>query len=405
MPTNGESKKAQNSEEANGHENSISRDKENEMSLNLALSHYAHASHLEKLGRFHEGLNSALQSRKFIRKVKLKRTNEHMVDTIENKIDKLRLEVNNKKVYQTNDNLIKRRADFNKSNLRNNQSNNLTLSNTYLVESYAVVQPETYQNPRPRSSNQGEVRGEQSSAKGKSRLPESRVDIGGDKRKSKMKESVLTKKIAGYGKIVKDPYAKINYDPVKFRVTPLYFHDEYFHGNYSNGVEMYRSTCNNQKFHPYHQLNPIPNDKRFLQKSKPTQYKPTKEEFKRLKSGNPSRREMESQNKNEEEDELYQEANELVGDSFEKEPVEVIELDNNPAKTYKITSRRKQPADLRMRPKSAIEMKNKMRNQGKHNTDIVPTSTDDQNAHLNNQKTIQRDARIEKDKNNLDDEF
>ena len=341
-------------------ESEFTNERENSLNRNLAMSYYAHASHLDKLGQHQPALTEALTSRSYISKVPSESKDNTLRNIIEKKIEKLRNLVNNEKVFRENDMLLKSRAEINSSKLRSSNSVDGTkgpLENT----------PHYQANTKPAQLDNRE----KAKFDSKSNVGIKNASLAESKQLSKLDQAAKTKdampsvingnsKLTGYNKITKDPYAKVNYDSLRFRVTPLYLHNEFFYGNYSNGVEMYRSTCNNRKFFPYEQLNPIPNDPNFIQKQKPLNLKQSRSVYKneedRLRS---SAAEKQAAATDAEDADVNEGLNEVLDDSFNSNPPEVIEL-NSPSPPIKS----KPPvAKSKGRTQSAIE---KMNEQDSH---------------------------------------
>ena len=384
-------------------ESEFTNEKETLLNKNLALSYYAHASHLEKLGHHDQALTDALKSRSYMSKVPNVSKDETFTNIIEKKIEKLRTLVNNEKVYQENDMLLKTRAEINHSKLRS--SNSVDVANS-LKENPAYY----HANIKPARQNQRE----KAKFDSKSNMVIKNASTVESKQASRHDRSVKQKdampsvingntKQTGYNKITKDPFAKINYDSLRFRVTPLYLHNEFFYGNYSNGVEMYRSTCNNRKYFPYEQLNPVPNDPNFTQKQKPAQLKQSRDVYKheedRLRGSAVEKR---VQDTNLEDADMNQALNQVLDDSFNSNPPEVIELNSPPAelKTKPPTMKSKG------RTQSAVE---KMNNQESRITKrpltaLSPSQHPDNNDSVhatNKQKPRSREVRS----NRESDEF
>lgn len=261
-------------------------------------------------------------------KVPKKPKDDTFRNTIEKKIDKLRSLVNNDKVFEENDMLLKSHAEINHSKLRSSNSNDLVKSNL--------------EDPSQKQANLQQSRlnqREKAKFDSKSNFVVKNISSSDSKQTSKFDRGLKQKdamppvissniKPTGYNKITKDPTAKVNYDSLKFRVTPLYLHNEFFYGNYSNGVEMYRSTCNNRKYFPYEQLNPIPNDPNFVQKEKPAQLKQSRAVYKNVDLQHRTAAEKQVVEADLENAGLNEELNEVMEDSFNSNPPEVIELNS-----------------------------------------------------------------------------
>ena len=309
-------------------ESEFTKEKEVELNRNLALSYYAHASHLDRLRSFEQALTDALSSRQYMSKVPKKPKDDTFRNTIEKKIDKLRSLVNNDKVFEENDMLLKSQAEINHSKLRSSNSNDL-------VKSHMEDPSQKQANLQQSRLNQRE----KAKFDSKSNFLVKNISSSDSKHTSKFYQGLKQKdamppvinsnpKPTGYNKITKDPTAKVNYDSLKFRVTPLYLHNEFFYGNYSNGVEMYRSTCNNRKYFPYEQLNPIPNDPNFVQKEKPAQLKQSRAVYKNDDLQNRVAVEKQPVEADLEDADLDEGLNEVMDDSFNSNPPEVIELNS-----------------------------------------------------------------------------
>lgn len=255
------------------------------------------------------------------------------METIELKIDLLRSKLNSQKTYKQNNKLIEQRANENISKLRESQSRPGS------ANIYSSLPLEKHSGLMNSSKNQVSTKSK--------RMPQvsqtSRVKIQTSKSKSK-KAKILKAQPGKLKEVVKDPETKKNYDSMGFRVTSLYLHNEYFHGNYSNGVQMYMSTCNNEKYFPYKTLNPIPNDPMYQKSgvsgkitSGQVLNRPSK--LHKLPSKNLKVEEIV-------EDDLSDPERELVN-SFDSNPAEVIEL-------YSPVTEEVTPS-IPQRPKSAAE--------------------------------------------------
>lgn len=375
-------KKEQNpNQRAETQESEFTNDRETLLNRNLALSYYAHASHLDKLGHPDQALTDALNSRSYMSKVPNESKDETLRNIIEKKIDKLRTLVNNEKVFQENDMLLKSRAEMNFSKIRSANSVDIAKE---------LNENPSYYHPKVKPSQQNKK--EKAKFDSKSNMAIKNTSVVESKQASQHDRSIKQRdampsvinkntKLTGYNKITKDPYAKINYDSLRFRVTPLYLHNEFFYGNYSNGVEMYRSTCNNRKYFPYEQLNPVPNDPNFTQKQKPAQLKQSRSVYRheedRLRG---SATEKKAARTNDEDADLNEGLNEVLDDSFNSNPPEVIELNSPPAelKTKPLSIKSKG------RTQSAVE---KISNQESHTmkrpqTALSPSPNDDHDDSL-----------------------
>lgn len=300
---------------------------------NLSISFYTNASHKEKIGQFQNALEAALEAKRYQQKLIDISTSrdKSLMTTIDLKIDILRGKLNSKKTFKENNRLIEQRAIENASKMRG------SLSRPGSANIYSTQPLEKQTGPKIKKQNTT------------ARIPPlSQTKTTNNQFNPKIiktkKEKIVGSQPGKLKEIVKDPATKKNFDSIGMRVTSLYLHNEYFHGNYSNGVQMYMSTCNNEKFYPYKALNPIPNDPSYRKSAK----------YHRIQSGHGVTRESKQKksgttNFRVEEKELEYSSDrerELV-DSFDSNPEEIIDLYSPPNEEVS--------PQIPQRPKSAAE--------------------------------------------------
>src|SRR3990167_6577117 len=251
-------------------ESVVEYDEESELYRQLSVACYTHGSHLDKLGNHADGVKYMVEARDYHEKILnvLPRDYE-FYHRIETKIEAMRERLNNLTTYAENESLIKSRADQNLSKLNMASHTNIELQTLPMVYSKVDLRGNVSGGETVTTQTQ-KVRpltAISSSSKFTAKSKNSRS--GGE---VNMKYPILKKAEVQtrYGVVTKDPSARKNVDSMGFRVSPLYLHNEYFHGNYDKGIEMFKSTSNNEKFHPYKALNPIPNDKAFMFRTRPT---------------------------------------------------------------------------------------------------------------------------------------
>jgi len=354
---------------------------------NLSISFYTNASHLEKIGEVKSGLESALEARQWNEKLTANPKTSEFQKTIEARISSLRQKLNNQKTLKDNNSLIQSIAEENLSKLRQCQI------------------PETDHGYSPvdlTEEKTGKLIG--STAKEQQLKRSQSANLKKRNRANPLIDSkwAIQKKVQGkHNMVIKDPVAKKNYDPVKFRVTTLHLHNEYFHGPYSNGIKMYKSTCNNEKFYPYKALNPLPNFKEFemkkrpesLNANKPIKRHNVKEQLKK------EREELERMHQQEVND--WAEANELVGDSFDSQPGEVIDIysppqDNASVDNQKLSNLERQqeyirehgqkPGTNKLQPENEVAVKSNPNLHKKENNSGNGTHKTDSNQGVPTQK-------------------
>lgn len=276
----------------------------------LSISFYTNASHREKLGQFQNGLESALEAKRYQEKLaEGSQKDRSFMKTIQLKIDSLRSKLNNERTFAANQNLIKHRAEENMSKLRESHSRPGS-ANVY--STLPVNQSKASHIPSKRAT-----------AKNLAQIPQNPNSKLHKPKAQTKKHRIIKRQPGSYKEIVKEPTTKKNFDSVRFRVTSLYLHNEYFHGNYSNGIQMYQSTCNNEKFFPYKTLNPIPNDANYVKKVRPDSVSagnPYNKNINRLATGS------KNYNVDNMDDDLASENEKVLVESFDSNPGEVIEL-------------------------------------------------------------------------------
>jgi hypothetical protein len=298
-------------------------EEDNQVLRNLAISFYTNSSHREKLDLIQESLESALEARRYQSRLPMSSYKESsFMQTIELKIDKLRTKLNNQQTVKHNRELIKKRAEQNIAKIRESQDKH---QNTEIppVSKTNKIRPSTAKDSavgkaklRPSSGLSGLTADKSNQI---STVAASTRRKAQSKAKEK-KEVILKKNYGELNNIVKDPETKKNLDSRDFRVTSLYLHNEYFHGNYSNGVQMYKSTSNNEKFYPYKALNPIPNDPNYKQRARPSIISAGHVRYEKK----PATRDIACDD--EAYDTIDDDIENLIADSFESNPNEVIEL-------------------------------------------------------------------------------
>lgn len=251
-------------------ESVVEYDEESEIYRQLSIACYTHGSHLDKLGNHADGVKYVVEARDYHEKIlTLIPKDYEFYHIVEAKIIELRQKINNVTTFAENESLIKSRADQNLSKLNIHSQTSPDLRNLPLVHSKvdlkgesATVDPTMSKLPpksRPLTAMSSSSKFTAKTSSTKQAEEPSRVY-------RIIKQAAVPK----YNKVAKDPAAKKNVDSSTFRVAPLYLHNEYFHGNYDKGVEMFKSTSNNEKFFPYKAFNPIPNDPAYIYKTRPT---------------------------------------------------------------------------------------------------------------------------------------
>jgi hypothetical protein len=255
-------------------ESAVEYDEESEIYRQLSIACYTHGSHLDKLGNHADGVKYLVEARDYHEKIlTLLPKDYEFYHTIETKIEHLREKLNNFTTFAENESLIKSRADQNLSKLNFNSPADKDLKTLPLVYSKLDLR-ENKQIEEALHTNSQKLRpvtASSSSSKFTSKTGVNKSTAEQDRVYRILKKTELPAK---YGEVAKDPDARKNVDSMSFRVSPLYMHDEYFHGNYDKGIEMFKSTSNNEKFYPYKALNPIPNDKAYTYNTRPTAKKP-----------------------------------------------------------------------------------------------------------------------------------
>lgn len=251
-------------------ESVVEYDEESEIYRQLSIACYTHGSHLDKLGNHADGVKYVLEARDYHEKITtLIQKDYEFYHTIEAKIIELRQKINNLTTFAENESLIKSRADQNLSRLNLHSQTTPDLKSLPLVHSKVDLRAEgaavgaTSSKLPPRSRPLTAI---SSSSKFTTNHSSSKQT----EEQARVYRIIKQAAVPKYNKVAKDPAARKNVDSSAFRVAPLYLHNEYFHGNYDKGVEMFKSTSNNEKFFPYKALNPIPNDPAYVYKTRPT---------------------------------------------------------------------------------------------------------------------------------------
>lgn len=300
---------------------------------NLSISFYTNASHKEKLCQFQNALEAALEAKRYHQK--LSDSNEKdksFMNTIELKVDILRGKLNSTNTFKQNNKLIQQRANENVSKLRESVSRpgSANMYSTLPIEKYSGTLGTSKTSKNLQKSEMPQI-----AKSSKKQRPNS---------KSQSKRYKILKSQPGKLKdVVKDPATKKNYDSIGIRVTSLYLHNEYFHGNYSNGVQMYMSTSNNEKFFPYKTLNPIPNDQMYRKTERVARVTAGQVLNRPPRAEKPFAKDV----KIVEVQEFDSDQEKELVDSFDSNPAEVIEL-------YSPENEEATPA-IPQRPKSAAE--------------------------------------------------
>lgn len=251
-------------------ESVVEYDEESEIYRQLSIACYTHGSHLDRLGNHADGVKYVVEARDYHEKIlTLIPKDYEFYHIIEAKIIELRQKINNITTFAENESLIKSRADQNLSKLNIHSQTTPDLRNLPLVHSKvdlkgesAAVDP-TLSRLLPKSRPLTAI---SSSSKFTAKTSSTKYADEQARVYRIIKKAAVPK----YNKVAKDPAAKKNVDSSTFRAAPLYLHNEYFHGNYDSGVEMFKSTSNNEKFFPYKAFNPIPNDPAYIYKTRPT---------------------------------------------------------------------------------------------------------------------------------------
>lgn len=311
---------------------------------NLAVAFYTNASHKEKLEQYQEALESAQEAKVYQSKLPMNNyRDQSFKQTIDIKIDNLRSKLNGKKTMLDNNSLIKQRADQNMAKLQS------SMGRPESGKVYSTYQ----QNPnRPMTAASKVTNGKNLPSVRSGKISEAKYQRATNTRLKSKKDIIIKKKIGSLSQIVKDPSCKKNFDSVGIRVTPLYLHNEYFHGNYSNGVQMFKATSNNEKFYPYKALNPVPNDKNYEQKTKPTMISAGHVSYKR-KAEKPEESEVAD---------LTEDIEREIANSFDSNPAEIINL----------PSHQEDATFVPTRPKSAIDLKRKSQHSHDYQSESKP---------------------------------
>lgn len=251
-------------------ESVVEYDEESEIYRQLSIACYTHGSHLDKLGNHADGVKYVVEARDYHEKIlTLIPKDYEFYHIIVAKIIELRQKINNVTTFAENESLIKSRADQNLSKFNIHSQTTPDLRNLPLVHSKvdlrgesAAVDPTLSKLP-PKSRPLTAI-----SSSSKFTAKTSSTKYADEQ--ARVYRIIKRAAVPKYNKVAKDPAAKKNVDSSSFRVAPLYLHNEYFHGNYDKGVEMFKSTSNNEKFFPYKAFNPIPNDPAYIYKTRPT---------------------------------------------------------------------------------------------------------------------------------------
>ncbi len=318
---------------------------EQQLFRNLSISFYTNASHREKMDQFQNALESALEAKRYQEKLTLSNfKDKSFMETIELKIELLRSKLNNTKTFKENSKLIKQRALENMSKHKESTSRPGSANLYSTLDKFKSSKLSATNHQSSRAPPISQVSGKRPISKSQSR-----------------KEVILKNQPVKVKEVVKDPATKKNYDSIGIRVTALYLHNEYFHGNYSNGVQMFKATSNNEKFYPYKTLNPIPNDKAYLKKTR-EEAMPGHLHHSRASKGKKSRP---TSSVNHQVDTVGQDLN----DDSETEQQLVQSFDSNPAEVIELYSPPTEPVKpgIPDRPKSAAQRQKEYQlEHGKH---------------------------------------